>query len=304
MPGAPIQKENDMTNEELLATVAYIRARHRDRRFAMKIQQKLDRSLESYLRRNATDWHPDKSDAEREKANKEVKELLKRIRAGEPHEFARVVSITDKARAPADEWRKEHERAMEEAARKLPVFEWVKSVPGVAELGLATIIAEAAAVRPDGSVATLSDYSEPAKLWKRLGFAPFDGHAGSTWKRDSWRPRTLTAEEWKENPFSGERYSLIEQLAESLFKKQWIGAAKADNEGEGRPNGVYGEIYAKRRKHTAQHHPDWTKQHSFRDALRIMMKCFLKDLWSEWNAVYGTNTVIRTQPKKRSKQAA
>ena len=35
-----------------------IRGHHRRRRFAMKVQQKLDRSLESFIRVNATDWDP------------------------------------------------------------------------------------------------------------------------------------------------------------------------------------------------------------------------------------------------------
>jgi hypothetical protein len=34
-----------------------------------------------------------------------------------------------------------------------------------------------------------------------------------------------------------------------------------------------------RRAHTAVSHPDWTKLHARKDALRITMKAFLKDLW-------------------------
>jgi hypothetical protein len=36
-----------------------IRSQHRDRRFSMKQQQKMDRSLESYIRREFTAWSPD-----------------------------------------------------------------------------------------------------------------------------------------------------------------------------------------------------------------------------------------------------
>src|SRR5262249_2898822 len=151
------------------------------RRFAMKVQQKLDRSLESFLRTNATDWDPNADEAEREKANRKVKELLKRIRDGDPHEFAEEVVACDHARAPADERRMVNERAMEQAAKQLLVFPWIQSVRGAGALGLATIVAEAG---------DLANYPTPAKLWKRLGFAPYDGHAGSTWKRETWRPRT------------------------------------------------------------------------------------------------------------------
>jgi hypothetical protein len=127
-------------------------------------------------------------------------------------------------------------------------------------------------------------YSNVAKVWKRLGYAPYDGLAGSSWKRQSWRDGrpALTAEEWTANPFSGRRYALIHTISIWLKNKQWIGAAKSED-GVGRPNGIYGEAYAKRRAHTATTHPDWSKQHAHMDALRVMMKAVLKDLYLEWN---------------------
>jgi Transposase IS116/IS110/IS902 family len=260
---------------EIFDTVNLIRGLHRQRRFAMKVQQKLDRSLESFLRINATAWNPNAEDADREKANREVKDLIKRIRAGEQHEFTTAVVTTDRAREPADEMREVNEKAMERAAKKLPVYPWLENIRGAGALGLATIIAE---------TGDLSNYDTPAKLWKRLGYAPFDGHAGSTWKRETWRPRALSSEEWIENPFSGERYALMTQIATWLVNAQWIGAAKAGN-GEGKPNGHYGEIYAKRRDQTKVSHSDWTLGHRRSDALRITMKAFLKDLWTEWRRV-------------------
>src|SRR4029434_9391043 len=164
------------------------------------------------------------------------------------------------------------EKNMTALAEQLPIMAWVKSVRGAGALGLATIIAEAG---------DLGNYTNPAKLWSRLGFAPYDGAAGSTWKRKKWRTRVLTAEEWTEHPFSGERYALMHQIALWLVNAQWIGAAKSDT-GEGKPNGPYGVAYADRRAHTAKAHPDWTKQHSRMDGLRVAMKAFLKDLLLEW----------------------
>ena len=261
----------------LSSTVEAIRAHHRDRRFAMGIQQVLDRKLESFIRINATDWHVGDDEKEREKANKEVVAKIKAARDhGEGGErIITVVSLTDKARAPADAERARHEREMETLAKSLPVASWVESVPGFGLLGLATIIAE---------TGDLSMYSNVAKVWKRLGYAPYDGLAGSSWKRQSWRDGrpALTAEEWTANPFSGRRYALIHTISVWLKVKQWVGAAKTDD-GVGKPNGIYGEVYAKRRAHTAITHPDWSKQHSHMDGLRVMMKEVLKDLFFEWN---------------------
>ena len=269
--------------------VADIRALHRRRRYAMKLQQKIDRAMESFVRINATEWTFDADEKDREKYNKEVKTIITAARKGEGMpDIVDMVQITDKAREPFDAMRKASEASMEKLAASLPVAAWIATVRGAGNLGLATIIAEAG---------DLSNYANPMKLWKRLGFAPFDGLAGSTWKRPTWRTRTLTAEEWTDNPFSGERYALIHQIAVWLVNSQWIAAGKTDD-GEGKPNGHYGTIYAKRRAHTAVTHPDWSKQHSRMDGLRIAMKAFLKDLWAEWQKPAAPVEPVKPEPSE------
>ena len=250
-----------------------IRRHHRRRRFAMKIQQKLDRALESFIRVNATEWQPEMDEEERKKINAEVKAMIKKIRDGGESEYADIVRTSDDARAPADAMRDVSEKHMAKLAKGLPAFAWIESIHGAGELGLATIVAEAG---------ELGLYPNPAKLWSRLGFAPYDGLAGSTWKRDKWRPRELTKEEWIEHPFSGQRYALMHQIILWLVNAQWIGKAKSES-GEGEPNGPFGEIYDARRKYARGTHPDWTDQHRRMDALRITMKEFLKQLYAEWN---------------------
>jgi hypothetical protein len=250
-----------------------IKTEHRFRRQAMKQQQKMDRALESFIRINATDWSWDADEKAREKYNKQVLAIVKAARAGEGDQrIVELVLTVDKGRQPFDELRAGCEKRMEELAAALPVADWIESIRGAGLLGLATIIAE---------TGDLSNYSNPAKVWKRLGFAPFDGYAGSTWKRETWRPRKLTAEEWIANPFSGQRYALMHQIAIWLVNAQWISAKKAGAD-EGKPNGPYGEVYAARRAHTAKTHPDWSKGHSRMDGVRVAMKAFLKDLHVEW----------------------
>lgn len=275
---------------ELIETIALIRGLHRQRRFAMKVQQKLDRSLESFLRINATDWNPNADEKDRERANREVKAIIEAVRAGGEHAFADEVRMCDEARKPTDLKRAAAEKAMEKAAKELPVYPWVEAIRGAGALGLATIIAE---------TGDLTNYATPAKVWKRLGYAPYDGYAGSTWKRESWRPRSLSKDEWIANPFSGERYALMAQIALWLVNSQWIGAKKSET-GEGKPNGVYGAIYAKRRAHTKTSHPDWSDGHRRKDALRVTMKKFLLDLWTEWNraavASKDVNSIASLRP--------
>jgi hypothetical protein len=254
-----------------------LRTLHRARRLEMSKQQGNDRRLESFIRRSYTDWNPDEDEKARAKANAKVAKIIAAAREGEGDELTlAIVRAHDAAQAPSKELLANHEKAMCALARELPVWPWCEAIRGAAEKGLATIVAEAG---------DLSNYATPAKLWKRLGFAPYQSFAGSAWRRKTWAPRQLTAEEWTDIGFSPVRYSFMQQIAsKGLFLAQWQSAAKAQSDdGKGRPTGPYGKIYAARRAHTATTHPDWTPKHSHMDALRIMMKAFLKNLWSEWH---------------------
>ena len=269
-----------------------IRVLHKRRRYAMKVQQKIDRAMESFIRINATAWTFDADEKERAKFNREVQVIITAARQGEGDTvIVNLVRNTDKGREPFDVMRDAAETEMKRLGAALPVAGWVTSVHGAGHLGLATIVGEAG---------DLSNYSSPAKLWNRLGFAPYDGLAGSTWKREKWRTRALTKQEWIDHPFSGQRYALMRQIAEWLVNAQWIAADKSED-GEGKPNGPYGKVYFDRRKHTLVTHPDWSKGHSRSDGLRIAMKAFLKDLWREWtHAPPPEKFVLRagTSPKQ------
>ena len=245
----------------------------RDRRFAVKVQQKIDRALESFVRQRMTGWTSDASEAERNKYNREVKQLIAAAREGEGKErLAFLVKNADVSRRVWDEMRDGTEAELEKMAGELHVASWIKSVPGAGLKGLAYIL---------GETGPLDNYPNPEKLWKRLGFAPYDGYAGSTWKRQTWRPRQLTKDEWIANPFSGERYAQMYQIALWLWAKQWISKKKTGGT-RGRPNGRYGELYAARRSHTDVSHPEWTDGHRHSDALRVMFKQYLVDLWEVW----------------------
>lgn len=49
----------------------------------------------------------------------------------------------------------------------------------------------------------------------------------------------------------------------------------------------YRQVYLDRRAHTAGTHPDWTDGHSHNDALRVLSKALLRDLWRESARVHG-----------------
>lgn len=279
----------------------------RRRKYAIKLQYKIDRALESFVRRNFTDWEPNLQEKERAVINRNVADMIDQARAanskarklveaaGKTQDETKIlqaqkeaakllrtsnlestllqtVELTDNSRGPADTWRADAQSNMEKFAAQLPVANWIESIPGVGMLGLAQIVAE---------TGDLNNYANPGKVWKRLGYAPYDGYAGSTWKRESWRPRKLEKDEWVAAPFSGERYASMYTLSLWLINKQWISAKKSGTS-EGRPDGPYGEIYAARRAHTLTTHPDWSDGHRRADGLRIAFKRFLADLWATW----------------------
>jgi hypothetical protein len=162
----------------------------------------------------------------------------------------------------ADDLRRRTEREMEKLAATLRVSHWQAGVHGFGKLGLAIIVAEAGR--------DLRCYPTVSKLWKRLGLAVIDGERQ---RRKSDPVLALL------HGFTPRRRGEMWTLSESLLFAQW----NAGKDGaEGSPAGPYGEVYRRRRAHTAETHPEWTKAHARDDARRVMFKSLIADLWGEW----------------------
>jgi hypothetical protein len=269
----------------------FIRTAHLQAMFCKKKKSSLDRSLEAFTRVVYFGFSTKTDDEEtrKEKSKKAttlIAKLRKSIKDGttntvdpEHAKLIRLIKASDESRAPWDVLLREAENEMERWAKQLPGYDFVKETRGFGALGFAQIVAECR---------NLSAYRTVSKVWKRLGFAPYCGYAMSSWRRSTRRPRQLSAEEWIENPFKPERYALMAQVAQWLWVAQWIGKEKSgivDANGEpiGKPNGPYGEIYAQRRAATAISHPDWSDGHSHSDAMRIMMKEVIIEVYSRWH---------------------
>lgn len=92
--------------------------------------------------------------------------------------------------------------------------------------------------------------------------------AASTWRMKGG----LSAEQWSDAGYSPRRRAEVYAvISEPLFRAQSVA------------QGPYRAIYDRRRERTAETNPDWTKAHSHMDALRVMTKYLLRDLWQEWN---------------------
>lgn len=239
------------------------------RKFYIGVVNKQTNAVKALVRR-ALGWRYDEDEDDREKTNGRAARIVAAALAGKPQKpedadvfgaLAFDLATVAAAIEPCTKARHEIELEMKRVVRKLPVYQWAKEVKGFGELGLAVVVAEAG---------DLSAYPKKGHLWKRLGLAPFEGKAYSTWRMKGG----LTAEDWTEAGYSPRRRAEIYAvISEPLFRQQTVCA------------GSYRAIYDRRRELTAETHPDWTKAHSHMDALRVMTKYLLRDLWREWRRV-------------------
>jgi len=236
------------------------------RKFYIGVVNKQSNAAKALVRR-ALGWRYDEEDGDREKVNGRAARIVAAALSGkdQKEEDAAIFGVlafdlatVAAAISPCTKARHEIELEMRRVVRKLPVYQWAKDVKGLGELGLAVIIAEAG---------DLSGYPKKGHLWKRLGMAPFEGQAYSTWRMKGG----LSADDWTDAGYSPRRRAEIYAVVSApMFRAQTVA------------QGPYRAVYDRRRELTAGTHPDWTKAHSHMDGLRIMTKYMLRDLWQAW----------------------
>jgi hypothetical protein len=224
-----------------------------------------------------------------EKANAKIKtraaSILSKALAGTPQaaedEDIATTLHTDLvalnlALAPLQQRRDDIEKQMVAFAKQLPAYAFAKGVKGFGDLAFAVVVGESGDL--NGERYTAGQGLGVRRLWKRLGLAPFEGKAMSTWRKGGG----LTAEQWTAAGYNPHRLAeVFSAISDPLSKHQIESAAKSGT-AFGRPKGPYGEVYVRRREHTAVAHPDWTKAHARNDALRLMTKSLVGDLLTVW----------------------
>lgn len=228
------------------------------------------------LVRRALGWYAGDDEAKRDKINASAAKIVAVALAGKGCELPAVAAdleVIGQSISPLHAVRHQAELEMRRIARKLLIWQlWAKGVRGLGDLGLAVVLAE---------TNDLALYSNPAKVWKRLGLAPYDGKAASTWRREGG----LNSEQWTAIGYSPRRRAeIFSCVGDPLFRQQTI------------INGPYRQAYDRRRAHTANTHPDWSKGHSHNDALRIMTKELIRDLWVAWRQAGITLEASRCLP--------
>jgi len=264
---------------DLVTLISDITVEHTRRQAAIKAQRRLDQAAGAMIRR-LCGWNPELSESERMAINKQADRIFKALEKDkelaltEDEQIARLarpfVFASLQAREPFDLLRKNAEKTMADRGKQLPVWPWLNAIRGIDIGGLCAIIGEAG---------DLNNYSNPAKLWKRLGVGVLDG------QRQGNPGKNATAEDWIKHGYSPRRRSIM-----------WnVGYALVMVNGDGR----YRTDYLKYKERlTAERSVEWvslsadggvttereawSKGHIARAAQRHMEKLFLRDLWTVW----------------------
>lgn len=270
------------------AIIDQIRAWHRNRVFVMDKRKRDDLSLGSWLR-SQLGWSRNIPKSEAEEISKRARDIIslgekivkaqnagKTLPTVEDPAFAHLgdfVLAMIRAREPVDVQESKAEKQMERLAALLPVWPlFGQPIKGFGVRSLAVIVAEAG---------DISNYANPAKLWKRMGLAVMDG------VRQGGLRKTASSEEWIAHGYNAKRRSFMFVIGDVLIKNQneYREVYLARKEFERRKAEAAGLTVAPSAKIPAKRkHEFMSDGHIHRRAQRYMEKRLLKNLWRAWRS--------------------
>lgn len=159
------------------------------------------------------------------------------------------------------------ERQLAKLAKRLPIAEWVESVPGLGFGSVAAIVGEAG---------DLSAYPSVAGVWKRMGLAVIDG--------DGRQRRVADAERALAHGYNPERRSVVWVMADSMSKLQRTWLDKETGEVK-KPAGAYGLILEAEKERALA--AGISKAHAEARGKRHMSKAVLRDMTLAWRRAVG-----------------
>ncbi len=239
---------------DLYTTLRELQAQRRN---CIRMQTRITNNLGAMARR-LCGWRGDLDEKERNRITKEAAALvasLSRETADTEdildtgvqmlkQSLGPFVAVADQSRAPYDALRKGIEKEMKDLVLQTPGAAFMQATRGFGPLSLAVIVGEAG---------DLSNYANPAKLWKRLGLAPNEAYdVGENGNRKV--PRRVKAE-----IFACVGDPLMKMNGEGIYRTEYLTRKEA-------------YIAAGR-----------TKGHAHLSAMRVMEKRLLRDLWAAWH---------------------
>ncbi|MFC3206831.1 hypothetical protein [Aquamicrobium soli] len=205
-----------------------------------------------------------------------IKEALAEIAAGMP---VGLVASTIQSYVQSEEMFESQQDAYKKQlvkhAKRLPVYEWVKGVPGFGDVSFATIVGEC------GDVGT---YKSVSAVWKRLGLAVING------RRQGNPGEGATAQVWIDHGYNRARRSVSYVAREHVIggMGKWR-PEYGSNLGDAT---YYQRVYAERARYEAaklgmpiersDKGKESYKKHVAMRAHRYVEKRLLKHLYLEW----------------------
>lgn len=286
---------------DLSPLISEIKGRHHSRRVLLRVYLGLANQVRALCWRICAD-DLKRDDPEiswgdlKKKATPRARALLENVkrayRLGKPIEdqLGLIVGVTALPLLDAMEIVHRHrlsiEKRMAELAGELPVFPWWGAIHGCGAPGLAQIVGEAG---------DLSRYSNPAKLWKRMGVGGVNTAQGFVPQR-----KTKDAELAIAMGYAQERRSVLHVIGDSLMRQQnaYRDLYLARKEQERGKAAIEGRTVLPSSKITkANRETSRSEGHVHKRALRYMEKRLLRDLWRAWReAILVPSTSSSTPP--------
>jgi len=139
--------------------------------------------------------------------------------------------------------------------RQLPIWkEWLVHIQGTGETTMGQLIAY---------IGDINKFDSIAKLWSYFGLGLYDGKVQAYKK------------EHKKN-FDGKKRKLMYIIAKTFVTRKHLDC-------------FYADLYDEYKSRYIKLHPDYTKQHLHRMALRKVAKIFLRHLYKKWKEIENTH---------------
>ncbi len=204
------------------------------------------------------------AEKDRRKKFTEASAVIKGVEAGTTDSpMKAIIQVTLIGVNAFEKAQEDLEEPMAALAKLLPVAAWAchKDQRGFGLGRLAIVV---------GECGDLSNYANPAKVWRRMGCAPYE-FGGKTQMGATWRggkSGKLPAEEWERFGYSPRRRSIAYVIGDLLVKLN----------GEG----PYRTRYDETKATFKTNHPDYSDGRCHSHGMLLATKLLLKELWIEW----------------------
>ncbi len=180
-----------------------------------------------------------------------------------------------------------YEKEMLKIGKQLPLHNWFTAIDGCGEGAFCILLAE---------TGNLSNYANPAKVWKRMGLAVENGVAHKN--------RKGNGTEGKSTGYSKRRRMIAHRISEAIVKQgtyyRDVYLKRKQYEAERDEKG-YNKLFVEtRKKAMLENYKSKLNQERIKNgqaplfvidlrAQRYMVKQLIRDFWIEWTSQFGIN---------------